>query len=104
MKNRHEYGYVILMGECEHCGRETRLHAQLSPVHPSQTLTSRQKEVYDAIRKYRDEHGVVPTYTTLAELIGVRSMATVHEMLRTLESKGWLQLNGGAQSMILRGE
>jgi SOS-response transcriptional repressor LexA len=59
-----------------------------------QPLTSRQRQVYDAIKGYAERTGVTPTYAALAEIIGVRALSTVHDLIYTLRTKGWIESNG----------
>lgn len=83
---------------CSHCGQ--KLPDSRKP------LTSRQRHVYQTIKRYQERYGVVPSYSTLAKLIAVRSLDTVSGLLDSLQKKGWLSKGpkGRAQSMILRGD
>jgi len=53
-------------------------------------LTPRQKEIYDFIRNYLEEHGYSPTYEEIGSALGICKV-TVLAHLRRLERKGVLQ-------------
>ena len=55
----------------------------------------RQKEILDFLNNYIDEFGHAPTLVEIARHIGVKSLATVHEHLATLEKKGLIKKSGG---------
>lgn len=54
-------------------------------------LTLRQQEALTLVRKSIDERGVAPTLRELRDAMGVKSDATVHELLRALEAKGYVR-------------
>lgn len=60
------------------------------------TLYRRQKEILEFIRKYIHKYGYSPTLGEIAEYIGVSSLATVHEHLQALSSKGVIKKFDGA--------
>lgn len=60
------------------------------------TLYRRQKEILEYIRKYIHKYGYSPTLGEIAEYIGVSSLATVHEHLQALASKGIIKKFDGA--------
>lgn len=60
------------------------------------TLYRRQKEILEFIRKYIHKYGYSPTLGEIAEYIGVSSLATVHEHLQALTSKGIIRKFDGA--------
>jgi len=53
-------------------------------------LTKKQKEFYDYIREYRDEHDIWPTYREIAEQFGFKSPNSVTQNLQSLVKKGYL--------------
>lgn len=59
-------------------------------------LYRRQKEILEYIRKYIDKYGYSPTLGEIAEAIGVSSLATVHEHLQALVTKGIIRKFEGA--------
>lgn len=54
-------------------------------------LTKRQREIYDFLRSFLDEHGYAPSLEEIADHFGLSSVATVHEHLQNLEAKGALR-------------
>ena len=54
-------------------------------------LTRRQKELYDFLLKFVDEHGYSPSFEEIAEGMGLNSLATVHKHITNLEQKGLLK-------------
>jgi repressor LexA len=54
-------------------------------------LTKRQREIYDFVRGFLEEHGYAPSLEEIAEHFGLSSVATVHEHLENLQSKGALR-------------
>ena len=60
------------------------------------TLYRRQKQILEYIRKYIGKYGYSPTLGEIAEYLGVSSLATVHEHLQALVSKGIIRKFEGA--------
>ena len=56
-------------------------------------LTRRQKEILDFIESFLDEHGYSPSFEEIASFFQYRSLATVHEHLTNLETKGYIRKN-----------
>lgn len=54
-------------------------------------LTKRQHEIYEYVRGFLDEQGYAPSLEEIAEHFGLSSVATVHEHLENLQSKGMLR-------------
>lgn len=59
-------------------------------------IYSKQKELLDYVSQYINREGVSPTLNEMAEALGVSSLATIHEHLQKLESKGLLRRYKGA--------
>lgn len=55
----------------------------------------RQKEILDYLNEYIDKFGNAPTLVEIAKHLGVKSLATVHEHLATLEKKGLIKKSSG---------
>ena len=53
-------------------------------------LTRRQKEALDFIDEFIRDNGYSPSFSEIAEGLGLASIATVHKHLTALESKGYL--------------
>src|SRR5579884_165677 len=60
------------------------------------TLYRRQKQILRFIKEYIDKYGYSPTLGEIAEAMGVSSLATVHEHLQALISKGVIRKYDGA--------
>lgn len=58
-------------------------------------IYKRQNQILDYIKQHIQMHGSAPTLKDIAQAIGVSSLATVHEHLTTLESKGLLKRSVG---------
>jgi len=54
-------------------------------------LTRRQKQVYDFLAGFVEEHGYSPSFEEIGEGLGLSSLATVHKHVSNLESKGLLK-------------
>lgn len=68
-----------------------RNQARRRPGRPATTeITAAQRRTFDAVRDYIDEHGVAPTLSELCDHLNLSSTA-VHESLRQLERKGYLE-------------
>lgn len=59
------------------------------------TLYRRQKQILDYLNDYIAKYGNAPTLVEIAKKLGVRSLATVHEHLQTLEKKGLIKRSSG---------
>lgn len=60
------------------------------------TLYKRQKQILEFIRQYIEKYSYSPTLGEIAEAIGVSSLATVHEHLQALSTKGVIKRFEGA--------
>ena len=60
------------------------------------TLYKRQKQILDFLKQYINKYGYSPTLGEIAEAIGVSSLATVHEHLQALVTKGVIKKFEGA--------
>jgi repressor LexA len=54
-------------------------------------LTKRQREIFDFVRHYGEEHGYPPTVRDIGKAIGLTSSSTVHAHLANLEKLGVLR-------------
>ena len=52
------------------------------------SLTKRQREIFDFIKRYSSEHGYPPTVRDIGKAIGLTSSSTVHAHLANLEKLG----------------
>jgi hypothetical protein len=62
-----------------------------SLVRGARPLSRRQSEIYDYLTVFNEQHGYMPSFDEIALHFGYASLATVHEHLRTLEVKGWIE-------------
>jgi repressor LexA len=56
-------------------------------------LTKRQRQILDYVQSFIDAEGYSPSFEEIAENFGYSSLATVHEHLSNLETKGYLRKN-----------
>ncbi len=63
-------------------------------------LTKRQAEILEYIVSYIRENGYPPSYREVGEHLGISSTATVHEHIKNLETKGFLNTDGTAGRAI----
>jgi repressor LexA len=54
-------------------------------------LTKRQREIFDFVRRYGEDHGYPPTVRDIGKAIGLTSSSTVHAHLANLEKLGVLR-------------
>jgi repressor LexA len=54
-------------------------------------LTKRQKELFDYLQEYIEEHGYAPTLEEIGRHFKLSSLATVHKHLTNLEHKGLIR-------------
>jgi len=54
-------------------------------------LTRRQKQVYDFLAQFVEEHGYSPSFEEIGDGLGLSSLATVHKHISNLEEKGLLK-------------
>ena len=59
------------------------------------TLYRRQKQILNFLSEYIAKNGHAPTLVEIAKELGVKSLATVHEHLQTLERKGLIKKSSG---------
>ncbi len=51
-------------------------------------ITRRQKEVYDFVADFVQQHGYSPSFEEIGQGLGLNSLATVHKHISNLEKKG----------------
>ena len=57
----------------------------------ARTLTKRQQEIFDFIKRYSASHGYPPTVRDIGKAVGLASSSTVHAHLANLEKVGLLR-------------
>lgn len=55
-----------------------------------QTLTKKQKQVYDFVTTYVNENGISPTIEEIRKKLKLKAPSTVHEHVKVLREKGYL--------------
>lgn len=65
-------------------------------VPAGEELTARQRMIFDFLVEFSQREGYPPTMREIGEFFGIRSTNAVHEHLRALERKGWVERAGGA--------
>ena len=60
-------------------------------LQPQRPLTKKQKEILDFVRAFSEEHGYAPSFEEIAGAFGYGSLATVHEHLENLRTKGYIR-------------
>lgn len=55
------------------------------------TLTKKQKEILDFIKKYSKENGVSPTFEEIREFFNLKALSGVHQHIDALEKKGFVE-------------
>lgn len=55
------------------------------------TLTKRQKEVLDFVKKFVDKKGYSPTLDEIRDNLNLSAVSTIHQHIETLVEKGYLQ-------------
>ncbi len=69
------------------------------------TLTERQKEIVDFIRRYREARGISPTQREICEEFGFSSFGTLQKHIRLLLEKGVLARDWNKRrSLVVAGE
>ena len=66
---------------------------------PDKICNHKQLEMYDAIVKFKTDHGYAPIYQELVEITG-RAIATVQKRIKELEELGLIEYLGGRMIKI----
>src|SRR3954451_14593223 len=67
-----------------------RTHVR-QPSTGGRMLTDRQREIYDYVARYVDDHGYPPTVREMGEAVGLASPSSVHAHLANLERAGLIR-------------
>ena len=67
-----------------------------TPAVAGEELTARQRMIFDFLVEFSQREGYPPTMREIGEFFGIRSTNAVHEHLRALERKGWVERAEGA--------
>lgn len=63
-------------------------------------IYKQQQKIIDFLRQYIQKYNTAPTLRQIAQAIGVKSLATVHEHLEALEKKGLIKRKKGVTRAI----
>ena len=63
-------------------------------------LTSRQIDVLEYIKRVLQTKGYPPTVREICDAVGLKSPATVHAHLKTLEDKGYIRRDSSKQRAL----
>lgn len=66
-----------------------------------QGLTERQQQILNAIAGYISEKGYSPTVREIANMVGIKSLSTMHAHLQRLEKKGYITKERGKPRTIV---
>lgn len=66
----------------------------------NRSLTKRQKDIYDYIRREIKSTGYPPSVREICKAVGLSSSSTVHAHLRTLQDKGMLKVDPSKRRAI----
>lgn len=61
------------------------------------SLTPKQNEIYQEIKKYYNTYGYFPTIREICEITGRSSTSTIKDHLIKLERKGYITWGGSAR-------
>ncbi len=64
------------------------------------TLTKRQKQVYDFILNFVDDNGHAPSYSEIAQGLGLSAQSTIHGHVKNLVKKGYITSKWNANRSI----
>ena len=64
------------------------------------TIYPKQKKIFDFVCQYIQKNGYAPSVREIAKAVGVSSLATVHEHLKSLEKKGVISRTTGVGRAI----
>jgi len=65
-----------------------------------QTLTKKQRDILDYISTFLEEKGYAPSYREIAKNFKLSSVATVHDHVRALQNKGFLDSQGNGKRSL----
>ena len=63
-------------------------------------LTKRQKEVLNTIETFIKNNGYSPTYRDIAQMLSIKHVSSVFEIVRKLDEKGYVTTNFGEARLI----
>ena len=68
-----------------------------------QSITKKQKQVFDFINTYISENGISPTIEEIRKKLKLKAVSTIHEHINSLKEKGYLSKSeNSARSLVVR--
>ena len=64
------------------------------------TLTKKEEQVYNFIKSFIEVDGYAPSVRDICHGVGIQSTSTIHHLLHTLETKGYIALADGKSRAI----
>ena len=64
------------------------------------TLTKKEETVYNFIKSFIEVDGYAPSVRDICHGVGIQSTSTIHHLLHTLETKGYIALADGKSRAI----
>lgn len=65
-------------------------------------LTKRQRDVYDFIKAYIDEHNQPPNFDEIMDAVDLKSKSGVHRLVHGLRERNWIDfLDNRARSITI---
>ncbi|MCI8545171.1 MAG: transcriptional regulator [Bacilli bacterium] len=64
-------------------------------------LTNKQKQVFNAIEYLIEEKGYSPTYQEIADLLNVKNVSNIFNIVMNLEKKGYVSTKQGKSRTIM---
>lgn len=77
-----KYGKALADKKWDYCSKDDETESKPS-------LSTKQLELYDYIKKYINNQGHAPTIREIAYIFG-KSLGTIHPMLKRLQKKGYI--------------
>ncbi len=64
-------------------------------------LTNKQKQIFNAIEYLIEEKGYSPTYQEIADLLNVKNVSNIFNIVMNLEKKGYVSTKQGKSRTIM---
>ena len=67
-------------------------------------LSKRQRQILEFILEFIDSHGYNPSYREIGKAVGLSSPASVHEQIKALKEKGYLESKANPRTFLPTGK
>ena len=81
----------LIFAFCLHIVALFLLRARLITGENVQPLTKRQREIFDFLSEFIEQHGYAPSLEEIGKRFSLSSLATVHKHLTNLQEKGFIR-------------